>query len=264
MFIEISKISNPEDNTQESLVLLLLYIKALGTLRSHVSEAAEQIILSPGMRLWADLPYFSSDMLKAWQRSRELSSEQRINFAAFTSRLIATDACGTELSTCALWLFREALETQQVFSETTSGDNGTPLALEMLFACITMLQHCSHKLLILCINNETPHGVDQDLITPGELAQQADIMYEGFSLERWLYWRKRFQIMSKSEYGNIREVGGRGFDSMVRCGREAGFKVVGENKWWEMVKRTLSEELKRSGKHSVSLEDIVTDPDWVD
>jgi hypothetical protein len=264
MFIEISKISHPEDAAQERLVLLLLYAEALGTLRSKIPGDEQTIITSHGMRVWTDLPNFATDMLGAWQKSGELSSTQRTNFAAFTGRLIAIDVCGADLSACALWLFRETLETHQTFSEITNDNDDGFVASELISACIMLLQHCGDKLLILCINNETVPRVDPNLVSPGEHAQQAGVCRAGLSMERWLYWRRTFQLMSKSEDEHVREQGMKGFSNMVCCGRHTGFKVVGEDNWWEKVKTALSKELQRSGKESVAIEEIVTDPDWVD
>jgi hypothetical protein len=38
--------------------------------------------------------------------------------------------------------------------------------------------------------------------------------------------------------------------------------VEGEEKYWDQTLLLLSDELKRSEKGSVGLEDIVTDPQW--
>lgn len=263
MFIEISKISHPEDATQERLVLLLLYAKSLGILPSRAPGDELPNITSHGMRVWTDLPNFALDMLGAWQRSGEFLSAQRINFAAFTGRLIAIDACGPDLSACAVWLLKEALETQQISSRMTRDYDSRLFASELISACVMLLQHCGDKLLILCINNETLPQVDPSLVELGDLARHSGVGRGGLNIERWLYWRKRFQLMSKFEDNSIREQGMKGFNKMVCCGRHTGYTVVGEDKWWEKVKNALSEELQRSGKESVAIEDIFTDPDWV-
>lgn len=119
MFIEISKISHPDEVTQERLILLLLYTKALGTLRSGIHGEDVSIITSHGMRVWTDLPSFDLDMLGTWQKSRKFSSAQRLNFAASTGQLIAFDACGIDLSACAVWSLKEALTTHQTSSKIT-------------------------------------------------------------------------------------------------------------------------------------------------
>jgi len=55
-----------------------------------------------------------------------------------------------------------------------------------------------------------------------------------------------------------------GFDAMICCGREMGYVVEGEEKYWDQTLLLLSDELKRSEKGSVGLEDIVTDPQWAE
>lgn len=51
---------------------------------------------------------------------------------------------------------------------------------------------------------------------------------------------------------------------MINCGREMGYVVEGKGQYWEKVTKLLSEELKTNGEESVGLEDIVTDPQWVE
>ena len=56
----------------------------------------------------------------------------------------------------------------------------------------------------------------------------------------------------------------RGFDAMIISGRLMGYDIPGEAKYWEKVEKALEEELRRSGKVSVSAEDICIDLDWAD
>jgi hypothetical protein len=84
------------------------------------------------------------------------------------------------------------------------------------------------------------------------------------SIARWLSWRQTFQHLSRNEDEALAKGAELGFNVMISCGREMGCDVEGEEKYWAKVMKLLEEELKRSGKESVGLEDIVTDPSWVD
>ena len=83
-------------------------------------------------------------------------------------------------------------------------------------------------------------------------------------MENWLSWRKSFQNLSRSDDGVVAREAKHGFNSMINCGREMWYVVDGEERYWRKVTELLSGKLKRRGKESVGLEDIVTDPPWAD
>ncbi|KAE9374594.1 hypothetical protein N431DRAFT_438033 [Stipitochalara longipes BDJ] len=236
MVIEVAKITQPEDTTHDGLVLLLLYFMNLGTLTRMIEDIEEKAVIGDGRRLWTDLPLFGADLLAGWRGSGSIPIKQRVNLAVFTGKCVAHGVGGDDIVLSALWLLKEALEGD--------GEHSVPIA-KMLPACTALLQNCCHKLLILCI------GKDQR--PASEL-----------SMERWLSWRKRFQELSQSQDEILLREAKSGFDSMINCGREMGFEIEGEKRYWTKVMGLLEEELIRSGKESIGLEDIVTDPDWVD
>lgn len=258
MVIEVAKITPAEDGTQESLVFLLLYFKELGALRRNVEGGEQEAVLENGMKVWTDLPYFGSDLLAEWQKLPGMTTAQRANLAAFTGKGVALGIGGDDVALCPLLLVREALELY-ARPEEDAGE----LIVQLLPVCTILLQNCGHKLLTLCIYNKK---FEQRDMASSVLKQQAvrENKEADFNIERWLRWRKRFQELSRSEDEVVAKKAKRAFDSMICCGRELGYVVEGEEKWWEKVKIALSEELKRNGKESVGLEDIVTEPDWVD
>lgn len=95
----------------------------------------------------------------------DLSPTHRHNLAAFTAHVTALGVRDPELSVCALWLLRTALETPRPLTRAEAG-NEVPL-VELLPACIAWFQYCSHKLLTLSVNN---HVSDPGYSDPGALA----------------------------------------------------------------------------------------------
>jgi len=231
MAIEVAKITDPGDTTHNSLVLLLLYFKELGTLRQVVDGVEQEAVMNNGERLWTDLPFFASDLLAVWKQSVGMIAKQRTNLAAFTGKCVAHGVGGANNVLSTSWLLKGLEEDREL----------DILVVELVHACTALLQNCYHKLLKLCNSNDSQ-----------------------FSMVRWLSWRKRLQELSRSEDKNVAEEAKRGFDIMINCGREMGYIVEGEEKYWAKVTGLLVDELKRSGKESVGLEDIVTDPAWAD
>jgi hypothetical protein len=241
MVLEVAKITGLEDTTHDSLILLLLYFKELGTLSRNIEGVDEEAVIADGGRAWTDLPYFGADLLAAWKESAGMTAKHRINLAAFTGKCVAHGVGGTDTVLSALWLLEEAFR----------GDGGLAASeiavdlVELLPVCTALLQNCCHKLLKLC--NSSDRG------PAGE-----------FSMGRWLSWRRQFQVLSQSEDKALAQEAKCGFDSMINCGREMGYIVEGEERYWAKVMGLLADVLKRSGKESVGLEDIVADPSWAD
>ena len=263
MFIQAAKVTPADDPAQDRLVAQLLYAREMGTLRRRTTRTEEEAITSDGLRIWTDLPYLAEDMQGAWEKSMDLSPHHRHNFAAFTARLPALGICPTSLSLCALWLLREALETPRQLTRPENGSGEVSVA-ELLPACAAWFTYCNHKLLTLAVTKHVFPGANLPLSEPGELARQADIQQPGFSVPRWLFWRHRFKDLSRCEDEHVATEARRGFDAMINTGRCMGYEIAGESKYWVRVQNALSEEMKRSGKGSVSSDDIVIDMDWTD
>lgn len=209
-----------------------------------------------GGRVWTDLPYFAEDLLAEWRKEEGLTTKQRINLAVFIGKCVAFGVDGANSLLSALWLLREALEGGGEL-DAPKRDGGVPF-VELLPACAAIFENCGHKILTLCFDSQTlGQGnlkfSDSDQVSAREL-----------SIARWLSWRQTFQHLSRNEDEALAKGAELGFNVMISCGREMGCDVEGEEKYWAKVMKLLEEELKRSGKESVGLEDIVTDPSWVD
>jgi hypothetical protein len=259
-FIQAARITNADDPAQDRLVSQLLYAHSMGTLRrTATSGNSEEVVTSDGSRIWTDLPYLVQDMREAWGKSMELSPTHRHNLAAFTARLTALGVRGSDLSVCALWLLRAALETPRRL--TRGGDVSVA---ELLPACVAWFQYCNHKLLTLAVNNHVFAEIDPHFSEPGELAQNAGVSHLGFSVSRWLFWRQRFKELSRDGDEQMAKDGRRGFYCMINTGREMGYEIAGESKYRAKVNKALVDEMKRSGKNNASSDDIVIDLDWTE
>ncbi len=71
-------------------------------------------------------------------------------------------------------------------------------------------------------------------------------------------------MLSQSEDKALAQEAKCGFNNMINCGREMGYIVEGEERYWAKVMGLIADVLERSGEESVGLEDIVADPSWAD
>jgi len=188
-------------------------------------------VMSNGEKLWSDLPFLGLDLLAIWKQCAGMTAKQRINLAAATGKCVAHGVGGADIVLSAIWLLKGLEEDREL---------SRPI-VDFVPACTALLKNCRHKILKLCNSNDSE-----------------------FKMERWLCWRKRLQELSRSEDESVAKAAKEGFDIMINCGREMGYIVDGEEKYWAKVTGLLVDKLKRSGKESVGLEDIVTDPAWVD
>lgn len=255
MVIEVAKITGPEDITHDRLLILLLRFRELGTLRRQTGGVEEEAVIGNETRIWTDLPHFGSDLLAAWPKMAETTLNQRCNLAAFTGKCVALGVGGMDNILSAVWLLNKALERKA--EVPLSKDSGLQQLVDLLPACSVLLQNCGSKLLTLCINSFTlGHG------DPGSFSLDTKCESAVLSMEKWLSWRKNFQDLSQHEDGTVANEAKLCFDNIINCGREMGYVVEGEGQYWEKAMKLLSEELKKSGKESVGLEDILTNPQW--
>jgi hypothetical protein len=257
MVIEVAKLTESEDSTHDRLVTLLLYFRELGTLHRKVDGVEESAVMGNGGRVWTDLPYFPSDLTEEWRRWSGMTTKQRVGLATFTGRCVTLGVGGIGVTACAVCTIEEALGEEL----TASGKEGGAV-VELLPVCTILFQQCGHKLLALCIDNKAPiHG---DVVSVFEPTAFIEVLMNTLHMGRWLSWRKELQYLSRSQDEVVAKEAKHGFNAMICCGREMGYVVKGEERYWDKVIMLLSDELKRSGKGSVGLEDIVTDPQWAE
>lgn len=258
MFFQTAQITDADSPEHDRLVSQLIYAKELGTSQRITGPTADTF------RLWTDLPYLVGDIREAWEKkSMKLRPTQRHNFVAFTARLLALGVCDSGVSLCALWLLREALETPRPLIQAEVDGDEVSVA-ELLPATIEWFQQSSPKLLSLAVKNRSFAEVDSQISLPGELARNAGINQAGFTVSRWVFWRKRFKEICRCENAQVAKEARLGFDAMISSGRLMGYNIPGEANYWAKVEKALEEELVRSGNASVSLEDIAVGLDWAD
>lgn len=250
------------------LVALILEAREFGHLaRSGGQEGA---IMPNGQRLWTDLPYLVQELEGMWaMESYKFGITERANLAAFTARLCAAGVCPEELSRCALWLFKETLEMERpLYLRGTFERNMRPCVADSLPACLAWLQFNKFKLVKLSAidYNSTTHddeGESAFSTKPGPLAASAGIAQDGFSIKRWLFWRRRFKELYSTGDSEIMKLARACFEEAVQAGRLIGLDIPGEKQYLAQVFQALDRELAaRDFVGSVEPSDIEIDMNW--
>ncbi|PQE07603.1 hypothetical protein CJF30_00007351 [Rutstroemia sp. NJR-2017a BBW] len=157
-----------------------------------------------------------------------------------------------ELGLTALWFLREALETDNESSNT------------LLPAAVIWVETCRWKLLTFSVMNRSyENHPKHQMLTPGARAQRTGINSESFTLQRWLFWRRRFQELSQHEDPSVAKEAKKGFMGMILCGIQLDYEVPGEANFNEKL-RTAMAILAESERESVDGDDIDIDVNWVD
>jgi len=253
MFVRAAQNIDADSAEQDRLFNQLNYAKELGA-----PVGGEDV--SP----WTSLPHLVDDVQTAWiNDSMQLSPSERRNFAAFTARLLALGICDIKISLCALWLLRETLETTRPIEHDPLSQE---LALsDLLPAVVEWFQISSTQLLKLAVYQWVDDKTSADIALPGELAQAEGIQQPGFSVDRWVFWRKRLgELCYYHGAGGVANNAKQAFNHVIMTGGLLGHEIPGEKNYSSRMFRALDLELQRSGKSSVGLEDIETEPAWAD
>lgn len=248
MFLETAKALDKDDSFQDRLVSLLLWTKELDSLRKklHSSEAF--------FGNWESYGFDKNLQASCEQLLETGAVSQQCNLAAFAARALAIGICRTSIGLTALWCLREILETENAARVT-----------RLLPVAVTWLDHCSYNLMIFsALNQFSGDQAHAHLLAPGILAQRSGIEEQGFSVKRWLFWRRRFQELSYSTDPGVAKEAKKGFMSMISRGRELDYDIPGEIKFKEKLEATMWEALKKSGKKSLSIDEVDIDVNWVD
>jgi hypothetical protein len=248
MFLETAKVLRKDDAIQEKLIALLLWTKEFDSLRRNLHPA------ETAATAW-DRYCFADSLQALWEQLLTTgTASQQCNLAAFSAKALAVGICRDSIGLTALWYLREALETD---------DESKAIAL--LSAAVVWIENCRHTLLTFsAINQSYEEQSKAHLLAPGALARQADIDRQGFSMKRWLFWRRRLQELSHNADSAVAKEAKKGFMSMIFCGRDLDYDVPGETKFTEMLQAAMGEELAKSGKQCVDGDDIDINVDWVD
>jgi Protein of unknown function (DUF3632) len=248
MFLETAKVLEKDDAIQEKLVSLLLWTKEFDSLRRSLHPIETTVMAWESYR-------FADSLQASWELLLKTGTiSQQCNLAAFSAKALAVGICRDSLGLTALWYLREALET----------DNETK-AIALLPATIIWIEHCRHTLLTFsAINQSYEKQFKAYLLAPNALTRRADIDQHSFSLKRWLFWRRRLQELCRNADSAVAKEAKKGFMTMISCGRDLDYDVLGEAKFAERLQAAMGEALATSGKQSVSGDDIDINVDWVD
>jgi hypothetical protein len=262
--IYAAKIIPSASSEHDRLLSLVLEVRELGPIvrkrkiEETGTEESESAIMYNGQRMFIDLPYLGEDFQIFWiKESLSLANGERESLAVFTAKLCSAGVCSVDLAQCALWFFKETLETDPK-------DSGHSLA-DLLPTCIEWLNHGNSKLAKLsadqCSTASSGHEVS---ITPGPLASKANITQPGFSMSRWLFWRQRFAELYLSGDKEVAKFGRQGFEAMVYTGLNAGVDIPGEKKYLERLFEALGKELaKLEGEQGCVTPALINiDPAW--
>ena len=278
---------NPE---LDRLVTLILEARELGLLvrkdnsENSESQEGEAARLPNGQSLWTDLPYLIQEIQDAWAKeSNTYTSAERESLAVLTAKLCAAGVCPTELGNCALWLFREAFETERPLTKMAIGSGTTTLSgvglpadkgpipsiVDLLPACLAWLRYANSKLAKLTVTASSMTIVDIDdasaLSAPGAFARQADITQGGFSVARWLFWRRRFKELYGRGDSQVTKLARACFEESALAGLSVGLDIPGEKLYQERLFEALDRELEARGfTQCVGPEDIEIDMGWAE
>ena len=249
MFLETAKVYPHDSALQEKLVALLLWTKEFDSLHKslHPTETA-------AAASWESYG-FPASLQASWEQLLTSgTAAQQCNLAAFSAKALAVGVCREQIGLTALWYLREALETSDEAQ-----------ALRLLPATVIWLEE-SHDYLLTssALNQSSMESSQAHLLVPGALAHKADVDGHGFSIKRWLFWRRRLQELSHNTDSAMAKTAKKGFMAMITAGRLLDYEVPGEEKFKEKLQAAMGEELARSGKQSVSGDDIDINVDWVD
>ncbi|MCJ1392939.1 hypothetical protein MMC18_005811 [Xylographa bjoerkii] len=248
MFLETAKVYEHDSAFQEKLVSLLLWTKEFDSLHRslHPTET--------GAASWESYR-FADSLQESWEQLLKTgTSSHQCNLAAFSAKALAVGICRESIGLTVLWYLREALET----------DDETKV-IRLLPATVVWIEQCRHHLLTFSAMNQSSEEQSKaHLLALGALAQRADIDQHGFSIQRWLFWRRRLQELSHNADIAVAKTAKKGFMSMIFCGRDLDYNVPGEAKFTEKLEAAMGEALAKSGKESVSGDDIDINVDWVD
>ncbi|KAM0426514.1 hypothetical protein ACHAPT_008206 [Fusarium lateritium] len=248
MFIETAKVLDKDDLFHDKLVLLLLWTRDFDKLHRDLRP-------SQSIGITWESYGFADSLQESWEESLLSDTPSQLcNLATFSAKALAAGEFHDCLALTALWYLRETLEVTDEAVTT-----------KLLPAAVVWVDQCRHKLLTLSLFGHSYETHPKtDLSTCGALAQTQGIDESGFSLERWLFWRRRFQHLSHSEDPSVAKDAKKGFMTMINCGRDLDYEVPGEAKFAERLQKAMWEALVESRKESLDGDEIDINVDWVD
>ncbi|PGH06833.1 hypothetical protein AJ80_08106 [Polytolypa hystricis UAMH7299] len=283
--IHAAKIAPPDSPWHDRLVTIVLETRERGDMM--VKKRAEEdpvefegAIVPDGVLPWSDLPVLVQEFHDAWTKeSMGFTAAERENLAVLTAKLCAVGVCPTELSRCALWLFRETLETERPLTPLPAGEGNSSsdarLSIaELLPACREWFRHNNSKLVMLSLenyNSESTKSGDgiQAAAAPGHFAAEANVTQHGFSIPRWVFWRRRFSALYRSGNDEIAKLARACFHDIIDSGILLGLEVPGESNFSTKCREAVDNAREEIGGCDedgvcIGMADIEIDMDWAE
>lgn len=209
--IEAAKVTSPDDAAAEQLVLQVIMARELGHISRRRPPASatsgygdrsapahvEYAITTSNERMWVDLPFLATDLQAFWRDNIvTMDKVERTNLAGICGRMSASGLCDPHITSCALILFREALETPR---RTLSTDDGSEAALSDYTPAVQAWSlDGAYQILNLCMQDYIPppgSDSDPDWRASGALLPEEVV---GFSMTRWRSWINRLRDVEQS------------------------------------------------------------------
>ncbi|QSZ35196.1 hypothetical protein DSL72_008063 [Monilinia vaccinii-corymbosi] len=191
MFANVVQFIDWSDPFHDRLICLLLWTKEFEFLRKtvHPEEIGTRAtwechrLVEVVQNSWKELIFAPHNMV-----------DKQCNLASFTATALAISS-NDWLGIVALWYLHQALEISDL------------RAVRFAPVTIIWIRTAGAKLLTFSIlrkkwNNENIAADALDLASmqiPGILAKLAGVTYHGFSLERWFFWKGRFERLAMNE-----------------------------------------------------------------
>ncbi|CZR44651.1 uncharacterized protein FPRO_14404 [Fusarium proliferatum ET1] len=135
---------------------------------------------------------------------------------------------------------------------------------KFLPGAVLWMELCPYALLKGCVLKGDEQQSGQSSLNLGTLPQDQCVNNVGFSMARWLIWRRRFQKLSRHADTSLAQLAKKGFMAMIHRGRDVDYSVPGEDVFAERLQATMWTELVKSGKESLDGDDVDIDTNWVD
>ncbi|KAJ4264416.1 hypothetical protein NW762_005615 [Fusarium torreyae] len=247
MFLEAGTAIDSSSLFQDRLVLLLLWTKQFDLFHKDMHSVSETA------KDWESYG-FAESLQTSWEQlARTGTTAQLCNLATFSAKVLSAGICQDQLCSTALWYLREVLEMNDQAKTT-----------RLLPAAVVWMDLGSHALLRYSVSGHDDQQSKPHLLDVGPLAQDGGVNLQGFSLNRWLFWRHRFKRLSHHADVSVSSVARKGFMAMINCGRDLDYEIPGEATFAQKLQEAMWTELVKTGKESLDGDEIDIDPDWVD
>ncbi|KAF7587678.1 hypothetical protein BBP40_006863 [Aspergillus hancockii] len=224
------------------------------------------------------IPYLGQVFQDFWvNESMGLTLVERESVAVLTAKLYAVGINTSELSFCALWLFKQTFEVERPLTRLAEEDDGEDHNCsidELLPVCLAWLKNYKYRILEESVNNHNPtcslsSDVAEHVTSLGGLALESGIPNEGFSLARWLFWRRRLGAFHRCGNKYISKVARDIFEEMIMTGWMRGIKVPGENRFMDKSNKAILELMNAKDYNpeiclELDVKDIEIDIAWAE